>query len=66
MKVLAIRYCSVSDEAESLATFFDGLGMPRKEHDHDGDDFSGAKQRTGGNAPAPSRRFSIPPEEIRS
>lgn len=42
MKVLAIRFCSVSDEAEPLAKFFDGLGMPRKEHDHGGDGFSGA------------------------
>lgn len=45
MKVLAIRYCSVSDEAESLAKFFDGLGMARRENEHAADadaGFSGA------------------------
>jgi hypothetical protein len=29
MNVLGIRFCSVSAEAESLATFLDGLGLSR-------------------------------------
>ncbi len=31
MKVLAIRYCAVDPEAESLAAFFDKLGLTRRE-----------------------------------
>lgn len=45
MKVLAIRFCSVTAEAEPLAKFLDGLGMPRKdlgECDSDSDAFTGA------------------------
>ncbi len=45
MKVLAIRFCSVTAEAEPLAKFLDGLGMPRKvlgECDPDSDAFTGA------------------------
>lgn len=44
MKVLAIRFYSISDQAESLARFFDGLGLTRKEHEHGDADsgFSGA------------------------
>jgi hypothetical protein len=30
VKVLGIRFCTVNDEAESLAHFFDSLGMPRQ------------------------------------
>jgi hypothetical protein len=30
MEVLSVRYCSVSSDAELLATFFDALGLPRK------------------------------------
>ena len=45
MKVLGIRFCSVSSEAEPLADFLDGLGMPRKdlgECGTDSDAFTGA------------------------
>ena len=30
MRVLGIRFCSVSPEAESLANFLDALGLPRR------------------------------------
>ena len=30
MKILGIRFCSVSNEAEPLAKFFDALGLQRK------------------------------------
>ena len=45
MKLLGIRFCSVSAEAESLAKCFDGLGLPRKNMancDPGSDSFSGA------------------------
>jgi hypothetical protein len=38
MKVLSIRFCSVSVEAESLAKFFDALGLPRKNMDEPASD----------------------------
>lgn len=41
MKVLGIRYCSVDPDAESLATFFDKLGLIRRQMD-DSESFSGA------------------------
>lgn len=31
MKVLGIRFCSVSREAEALAEFLESLGLPRRE-----------------------------------
>ncbi len=43
MKVLGIRYCAVDPEARSLATFFDRLGLTRREMgDDDSAEFSGA------------------------
>jgi hypothetical protein len=45
MEVLGIRFCSVSPEAESLAGFFDNLGLGRRpmpEHESADGSFSGA------------------------
>ena len=45
MKVLGIRYCAVDSEAESLAAFFDKLGLARREMgdcDSEAASFSGA------------------------
>jgi predicted enzyme related to lactoylglutathione lyase len=43
MKVLAIRFCSVSAEAEGLADFFaNGLGLPQLDMGDDGTEFNGA------------------------
>ena len=43
MKVLGIRFCSVSGIAEDLAAFFGtGLGLPERDIGDCGDDFSGA------------------------
>ena len=45
MKVLGIRYCSVSPEASSLSAFFEALGLPKKDLSEFGignDPFSGA------------------------
>ena len=43
MKVLGIRFCSVSTEAEALAGFFaDGLGLPQIDMRDDGTEFNGA------------------------
>ena len=45
MKVIGIRFCSVSAEAESLAGCLDALGLPRKslgECEGDSESFSGA------------------------
>ena len=45
MKVLGIRYCSVSPDSSSLATFFDALGLSRKDLSEFGigdEPFSGA------------------------
>jgi hypothetical protein len=38
MKVLSIRFCSVSVEADSLAKFFDALSLLRKNMDEPGSD----------------------------
>lgn len=43
MKVLGIRFCSVSSRAEHLAEFFShGLGLPQLELGDDGAEFNGA------------------------
>ena len=43
MQVLGIRFCSVSAEAEEIATFLgNGLGLPGKKFTEDGAPFSGA------------------------
>jgi len=45
MKVLGLRFCSVNNDADSLADFLDALGLPRKdlgEHGCDSDAFNGA------------------------
>ena len=43
MKVLGIRFCSVSAEAEEVAKFLgDGLGLPARDLGFDGDSFMGA------------------------
>ena len=43
MKVLGIRFCSVSKEAERLADFFaGGLGLPEMDLGDDGAEFNGA------------------------
>ncbi len=43
MKVLGIRFCSVSDEAEDIAKFLGGgLGLPETIMKDDGSSFSGA------------------------
>jgi len=43
MKVLGIRFCSVSKEAEELAGFFaNGLGLPQLDMGDDGTQFNGA------------------------
>lgn len=43
MKVLGIRFCQVSDDAETLAAFLgDGLGLPQKAMNSDSKGFSGA------------------------
>ena len=45
MKVLGIRFCSVSSEAEALADFLHGLSLPRKdpgECNPESDAFAGA------------------------
>ena len=48
MKVLGIRYCAVDPEAESLATFFDKLGLARMDMNDEGEDpFSGAVYPAG-------------------
>lgn len=36
MKVLGIRFCSVSNDAEALSGFFDALGLPKKPLDAPG------------------------------
>ena len=47
MKVLGIRYCSVSAHARPMATFFDAIGLPRRSMEDlppadSGDGFVGA------------------------
>ena len=43
MKVLGIRFCSVSPEAEAQAKFFgNGLGLPERKMPVSGEEFSGA------------------------
>lgn len=43
MKVLGIRFCSVSKEAEALAGFLaHGLGLPQLDMGDDGSEFNGA------------------------
>ena len=43
MKVLGIRFCSVSDEARALADFLDRLGLPQRDMGvADADTFMGA------------------------
>ena len=43
MKVLGIRFCSVTADAEAHAKFLDNLGLPRKNLGHDvADGFAGA------------------------
>lgn len=43
MKVLGIRFCKVSNDAEELAGFLgDGLGLPKTKMGEDGDPFCGA------------------------
>lgn len=43
MKVLGIRFCSVSSGAEELAGFFaNGLGLPEMDLGDDGTEFNGA------------------------
>lgn len=43
MKVLGIRFCTVSKQAEQLAGFLkDGLGLPETDMGVTGDDFMGA------------------------
>ncbi len=43
MKFLGIRFCSVSDDAEELASFLgDGFGLPERKMTEDGSPFSGA------------------------
>jgi len=47
MKVLGIRYCSVSPQAKAIATFLTALGMPQRKLDDPGlpvteDGFAGA------------------------
>ena len=43
MKVVGIRFCSVSTQAEELAEFLGkGLGLPEREMDNAGEDFGGA------------------------
>ena len=41
MKILGIRFCAVSNDAEPLARVFDGLGLSRMTAD-DSDTFTGA------------------------
>ena len=52
MKVLGIRFCSVSKEARELATFFrDGLGLPKNDlGDDTGETFPGAVFPAGENS----------------
>ncbi len=43
MKILGIRFCTISKEAEALAEFFEkGLGMPKKDLELGADGFAGA------------------------
>lgn len=43
MKILGIRFCSVSKEAEKLAEFFSsGLGLPQLDFGADSEEFNGA------------------------
>jgi len=42
MKVLAIRFCCVSDEAPAMAEFFDAMGLEQKKMDGSCEGFSGA------------------------
>ncbi len=43
MKVLGIRFCSVSPEAEAMAEFFaNGLGLPERDLGYEGEGFGGA------------------------
>ncbi len=62
MEVLGIRFCSVTQEAESLAAVFDSLGLPRRELSDEGGLDSESSGFSGAVFPAGSGWIEIWPE----
>ena len=51
MKVLGIRFCTVSEQAKELSHFFEnGLGLEKREMENSSDDFFGSIFNAGENS----------------
>jgi hypothetical protein len=62
VEVLGIRFCSVTQEAESLAAVFDSLGLPRREMSDEGGLDSESSGFSGAVFPAGSGWIEVWPE----
>jgi hypothetical protein len=62
VEVLGIRFCSVTQEAESLAAVFDSLGLPRREMSDESNLESETAEFSGAVFPAGTGWIEVWPE----